>query len=137
MKTEQLTHTEIMLRFANNNTTVNIYWNGGNYCSYELIVNKEVIASGNDFRPSPLHHIDDNQSIVSLLGFLTVRPGGADPDYFKDHSAKHMKWLDSSECQDLELMVGDFENGEIQDGHDYKAAAIAFFKQHTVQYPEN
>ena len=42
-----------------------------------------VIFTGDDFRPSPCHA---DATLRALLGFLTLRPGDTDADYFADYT---------------------------------------------------
>jgi hypothetical protein len=41
-----------------------------------------VLFEGRDFRPSPLHAWDSDATIEAVLGFLTLRPGDTDAEYF-------------------------------------------------------
>lgn len=125
-----LKHDELMLRFRQHGIEVNIYWNGGERTSYSFFIDGIVAASGNDFRPSPIHYIDDINSMVSLLGFLTVRKGDTDDEYFKDHSVKHLEWLDGNHCEDLRLLIDDFDSNS-----QYSSKAVKFFKKHIELYP--
>ena len=45
-----------------------------------------VVFEGTDFRPSPLHADDSNATVAALLGFLTLRPGDTDRDYFEGYT---------------------------------------------------
>lgn len=41
-----------------------------------------LVFIGADFHGSPLHADDSDATVAALLGFLTLRPGDTDPDYF-------------------------------------------------------
>jgi hypothetical protein len=41
-----------------------------------------VLFEGGDFSPSPCYADDSDQTVAGLLGFLTLRPGDTDPEYF-------------------------------------------------------
>ena len=41
-----------------------------------------VLFEAEDFGPSPMHAIDSDASVRALMGFLTLRPGDTDADYF-------------------------------------------------------
>lgn len=41
-----------------------------------------VIFEGEDFCGSPMHGDDSDECMRSLMGFLTLRPGDTDADYF-------------------------------------------------------
>lgn len=123
MITNALQHTDFMMSFNHNDIDVIIYWNGGEKCSFEMKLRGEVIANGNDFRPSPIHNIDDDLSMISLLSFLCVRPGDTDPEYFAEHTAAHLEWLKTPACDEIILMISDYEEAAV-DGVDFFQATI-------------
>jgi hypothetical protein len=43
---------------------------------------------GEDFACSPMHAINSDDCIHGLMGFLTLRPGDTDPEYFENYNAK-------------------------------------------------
>ena len=45
-----------------------------------------VIFEGRDYGCSPCHAIDSDASLRELIGFLTLRPGDTDDEYFKDYT---------------------------------------------------
>lgn len=45
-----------------------------------------LLFSGEDFAGSPCHADDSDDSIGALMGFLTLRPGDTDADYFANYS---------------------------------------------------
>lgn len=60
----------------------------------------ELLFTGEDYGCSPMHAIDSNESVRSLLGFLTLRPGDTDREYFDrytpaqlDFAAQHAESL--------------------------------------------
>lgn len=59
---------------------------GSTYQRYRLSMGGAVIFEGSDFSPSPCWASDSDQAIGSLLGFLTLRPGDTDSDYFKGYT---------------------------------------------------
>lgn len=46
----------------------------------------EVLFAGDDFGCSPQDAIDSDDMLRGLLGFLTLRPGATDDDYFADYT---------------------------------------------------
>lgn len=44
-----------------------------------------VLFTGEDFCSSPMDADDSDASVASLLGFLTLRPGDTDRDYFEEY----------------------------------------------------
>ena len=45
-----------------------------------------ILFEGSDFRPSPLHSVDGDQTVKTLMTFLTLRPGDTDTEYFADYT---------------------------------------------------
>jgi hypothetical protein len=41
---------------------------------------------GDDFGCSPLHGIDSDECVAGVMGFLTLRPGDTDDEYFEGYS---------------------------------------------------
>jgi hypothetical protein len=105
-----------------------IYYKGGDFVSYEFFIgNNESAAplfTGEDYKPSPLHDIDSIESVVNLLGFLTVPIGGAEKEYFEKYTAAQLDWANSIDCETLGAMVADYEAGE----EPYKQLAIEYFE---------
>lgn len=66
-----------------------------------------VIFTGDDFRPSPCHADDADATLRALLGFLTLRPGDTDADYFADYTPAQREFAASSACELLGYLHGD------------------------------
>jgi hypothetical protein len=47
---------------------------------------RTVVFEGEDFGCSPQHGIDSDASVAALMGFLTLRPGDTDADYFANYT---------------------------------------------------
>lgn len=54
----------------------------------------ELLFSGCDFFPSRLHAIDSDEAVRSLLGFLLLRPGDTDDEYFSDYTEKQLAFAE-------------------------------------------
>lgn len=50
-------------------------YQGGSKLAYFLFKEGKLLFEGKDFRPSNMHGIESIDSLVYLLGFLTVQPG--------------------------------------------------------------
>ena len=61
-------------------------WRGQTKLGYRLNMDGVILFSGADFCGSPLHADDADQTIASLMGFLTLRPGDTDRDYFDNYT---------------------------------------------------
>lgn len=54
----------------------------------------EIIFQGSDFACSPMHGIDSDECLRSLLGFLTLRPGDTDAEYFENYTERQRRFCD-------------------------------------------
>lgn len=55
-----------------------------------------VVFSGEDYSPSPMHAIDSDESVRGLLGYLTLRPGDTDDEYFEKYTDEQKSFADSA-----------------------------------------
>jgi hypothetical protein len=53
-----------------------------------------VIFENNDFGCSPYVAIDSDSCLRSLLGFLTLRPGDTDAEYFEDYTPEQLAFAE-------------------------------------------
>ncbi len=51
-----------------------------------------VLFEGEDFCCAPSYAIDGDQCIASLMGFLTLRPGDTDREYFADYTPEQLEY---------------------------------------------
>lgn len=70
----------------------------------------EVLFAGDDFRPSPMHADDADATLRALCGFLFLRPGDTDAEYFADYTARQRAFAASSDCERLAFLYS--EEGE-------------------------
>lgn len=76
-------------------TTSRCDWRGQSYINYELLSPDGVtIFDGSDFAGSPLHADDSNETLRALLGFLTLRLGDTDREYFESYTAEQIAFRD-------------------------------------------
>jgi hypothetical protein len=68
---------------------------------YRFQVDGETLFEGEDYRPSPCHGDHTEESAKGLLGFLTLRPGDTDSEYFDKYTEAQMRWAKSSLCEGL------------------------------------
>jgi hypothetical protein len=82
--------------------------NGRTCIAYELREpSGDVLFAGDDFRPSPLHADESDKALRALLGFLTLRPGDTDREYFADYTARQLAFAKSSACELLAFLYSD------------------------------
>lgn len=51
-----------------------------------------VVFRGEDFGASPMHAIDSEECARALLGFLSLRPGDTDAEYFENYTPEQMEF---------------------------------------------
>ncbi len=83
---------------------------GCTYIRYELREGfgdtSAVLFEGEDFAGSPMHADDADATMAALLGFLTLRPGDTDADYFAAYTPEQLAWAES-DAEALALAVDD------------------------------
>jgi hypothetical protein len=66
----------------------------------------DVLFEGEDFGCSPLHAIDSDQAVASLMTFMTLRPGDTDREYFDDYTPEQLAYC-SEHAEALSAAVHD------------------------------
>ena len=66
-----------------------------------------VLFDGADFSGSPMHADDSDDTVRALLGFLTLKPGDTDRDYFDAYTPAQRAWCESSACEAMQLWTLD------------------------------
>ena len=75
------------------------YWNG------------KKLFEGKDFSiNSSLHRVSSLDTMVSLIGFLAIKPGDTDDEYFKDYTPFQHEWANSFDCEQLQILLYDYED---------------------------
>ncbi len=81
--------------------------------AYELVrldappIGDKVLFAGGDFCGSPMYADNSDSTARSLLGFLTLKPGDTDADYFNEYSPEQLAWCQSSECEALGMYASE------------------------------
>jgi hypothetical protein len=55
----------------------------------------KLLFEGADFNGSPMHAIDSDETMAALMGFLTLRPGDTDAEYFEKYTPEQLAWAQS------------------------------------------
>ena len=72
--------------------------------AYVLRQDGKELFRGEDFHCSPLHGIDSDATVASLMGFLTLRPGDTDAEYFTAYNEAQLTFAaDHAEALALEV----------------------------------
>lgn len=64
-----------------------------------------MLFSGDDFACSPVIAIDSDECLRALLGFLLLRPGDVEKDYFDAYTDDQMSFAESGDCEELQLWL--------------------------------
>lgn len=72
---------------------------GQSYISYRLTQREPrrspvIIFDADDFAGSPMHADDSDATVRSLLGFLTLRPGDTNREYFANYTPAQTAFCD-------------------------------------------
>ena len=80
------------------------------YALYDETVGElgKVIFEGSDFACSPMHSIDGDKTVASLLGFLSLRPGDTDAEYFENYTQAQVAWCDAR-AEELSMLALELE----------------------------
>lgn len=68
---------------------------GQTVIGYRLSMGRVVLFEGEDFAGSPLHADDSDDTVRALLGFLTLKPGDTDADYFAHYTPRQMEFAET------------------------------------------
>ena len=78
--------------------------------AYRFFDGGQLIFEGEDFAGSPLHADDSDATLASLLGFLSLRPGDTDAEYFDSYTPERLAWCEER-AEDLGLHSYELEMG--------------------------
>jgi len=89
---------------------------GQSYIGYEFYDRAgNTLFSGEDFAGSPMHADDADETVKSLLGFLTLRPGDTDAEYFENYTEEQMDFA-QTDAEVLQMYtLDDLEDIEFKD----------------------
>jgi len=100
---------ELLQTFEFENLKVETYYQGTDKLPNKVYLNGEIVEEDDTFRPSPLHNIDDIETMVSLLGFLTLRKDDVEEEFFETRSSdKLVNWAEDDES--VRMMLYDYEH---------------------------
>jgi hypothetical protein len=83
-------------------------------------VGESPLFAGEDFYCSPLHAEDSDESVRSLLGFLTLRRGDTDAEYFADYSDAQVRFSEES-AESVALEFGLYDDDPSPLGDDWRS----------------
>lgn len=77
---------------------------GKTILGYKLVHNGLCLFEGEDYACSPLHAIDSDEAVKGIMGFLTLRPGDTDADYFAKYN-RYQHTFCALHAEDLAMTV--------------------------------
>ena len=63
--------------------------------AYHFLHHGVPIFHGDDFGCSPMHAIDSDKTVQAILGFLSLKPGDTDEEYFDDYTPHQLEWAEA------------------------------------------
>lgn len=70
-----------------------------------------LVFEGADYGCSPLHAIDSDAALADLLGFLSLRPGDTDSEWFESYTPAQLEWCQSGRAEWLQVLQTELEEG--------------------------
>lgn len=127
---------DICATFEYQNLKLVMFWDGCTQgskprLSFILSHNNEELYKGDDLCLGAGTAPDSKQAVIDCLGFMTVKPGDTDEDFFKDHSSKFLELLEEDPdmiIENIRLYLYDIET----DDEELKEQALKFFEEHTT-----
>jgi len=88
-----------MLTMWDTNRVEVISWMGNRpIVGYKLTMREHgkttVLFEAEDYKPSPFECVDSDSSVAVLLGFLTLRPGDTDDEWFADYTPEQITYCE-------------------------------------------
>ena len=74
----------------------------------------KLLFSGSDFACSPCHAIDSLETCTALLGFLTLRIGDTDREYFQFYTKDQLDFANSSDCESMQAELSMVEESDCE-----------------------
>lgn len=99
---------ELLKTWKRKGFNLKLFYRGTENLGYKFKHKGKLLFEGIDYRPSPMFSIDSLQSVYGLLGFLAMKPGQVDDDYFKNYIKEQLEFAEDF-GDELSLMVSDFD----------------------------
>lgn len=98
---------------------------GKHILGYRFYCNGEGVFQGEDFHISPMIEPDSFGAVADLLGFLSLRPGDTDDEFFSSYTKRQLRFVEKY-GEDLSIIPSDWESEE---GREYRGQYLAGFKK--------
>lgn len=87
---------------------------GHTYLAYRFTEeDDEVIFQGDDYGVPAGTAIDSLEAVEGLLGFLSLRPGDTDLDYFDGYNQRQWRFVEEH-AEDLQMLVNDIAEEQVR-----------------------
>jgi len=96
------------LELPDYNIGIYLIFAGSNNPNYYVFYKGKLLFHGNDFKASPLYGIDSLETICSLCGFITIKMGDVDKDYFKYYTKQQLAFTETTDCERLAFLLSDY-----------------------------
>lgn len=85
-----------------------------------------LVLSGDEWCPSPMCSIDGNDSVRGLMGFICLKPGDTDDEYFENYNEDQLEFANNhGEMLSLFSMdMEDYEDSENEDPYEDGVSVI-------------
>lgn len=67
---------------------------GHHRMAYRLLHGGDLVFAGDDYAVPAQHAVDSDEAVRGLLGFLSLRPGDTDAEYFDAYTDRQRSWAD-------------------------------------------
>ena len=62
--------------------------------TYNFYYKGDLLFSGSDYSPSPLYDFASNQSLAEMVGWLSLKPGDTDEEYFDNYTEDQLRFAE-------------------------------------------
>ena len=104
---DRLIDSELLSEFNYKDLTVKTYYIGTDNVGYKIFLGGELIQYGDDYKPSIMYNLDDDEVIIGLISYVLFE-GSALPTRIEKFLEKDMNGFY------ILLMVSDFRRSEEQ-----------------------
>ena len=98
---------------------------------YELRYKGDLIFEGDQYRAGRMTEPDSPEAAGGLLGFLCLKPGDTDADYFKDYTPEQLRFVEQH-GDELYMWGDELENGRFDP--DSADEIVSCILQKSVEY---
>jgi hypothetical protein len=89
-----------------------VLWDTGNhegnhsYVGYRFMAGNKILFQGEDLGIPGHEAIDSDDTIRDLIGWLTLKPGDTDEEYFEKYTPEQLAFAESDDAQEIQDRYG-------------------------------